>query len=93
MEKKIQPFLDEEGRVKQLPGKNQVRVAVYRYLGEKFEEGRNYTEKEVNGILTEWNTIGDYFILRRGLVDHGVLGRTADGADYWRIAVEKKPEC
>ena len=89
MKTKIAPFLDEDGRLKQMPSKNAVRVEMYEYLSGKFECGVKYTEKEVNKILIDWSTTGDYFILRRGLVDQGLLGRTADGSEYWRI---EKPE-
>ncbi len=84
MEKKIIHFLDEQGRVKQLPSKNSLRQEVFRYLGSKFEKDINYSEKEVNQILTNWSTIGDYFVLRRGLVDSQLLSRTADGSRYWK---------
>lgn len=62
------------------------RIPVLKYLAGKFEEGRIYTEKEINAIINEWHTFGDYFILRRLLVDHGLLGRTANGAEYWVVA-------
>lgn len=77
-------FLDEEGRLKQFPSKKTMRDAVLLYLHEKFEDGRDYTEKEVNAVLTEWSTIGDYFLLRRELVDSGLLGRTPNGGRYWK---------
>lgn len=92
MAQKIDPFLDEKGRVELLPGKSKTRLEIYRYLSGKFEMDKNYTEKEVNEIITQWNTIGDYFILRRGLVDHGFLGRTPNGASYWLIPQEEKEE-
>lgn len=84
MEIKIKQFLDNQGRLKQLPAKNRVRQEVFRYLSSKFEDNRIYKEKEVNEILTEWSTIGDYFILRRGLVDSQLLARMADGSQYWK---------
>ncbi len=79
----IERFLDEEGRLKQLPSKNNLQREVFSYLSSKFEADRKYTEKEVNQILTDWSTIGDYFILRRGLIDDGFLSRLADGSQYW----------
>ncbi len=84
MEKKIKYFLDKDEKVKQLPAKKGRREEVFRYLCSKFEDGVYYTEKEVNQILAKWNTIGDYFILRRGLVDSKMLLRTPDGSQYWK---------
>jgi len=86
MEKEIniQPFLDGEGKITQLPKKGKVRFAVLAYLAEKFEKDRDYTEREVNVVCNIWHTFGDYFLLRRELVDHGFLNRERDGSRYWR---------
>lgn len=84
MEVSIQPFLDEEGRLRQWPVKHAVQLAALSYLYEKFEVERDYTEKEVNAILTAWHTFGDYFLLRRGMVDEAFLMRVPDGSRYWR---------
>lgn len=80
----IDRFLDDRGKIAQLPVKRLSRVHVLAYLADKFETGRDYTEKEVNGICDEWHTFGDYFVLRRGLVDEGFLRRLPNGAKYWR---------
>ncbi|MCE5235442.1 MAG: DUF2087 domain-containing protein [Clostridiaceae bacterium] len=77
-------FLDAEGRVKQFPAKAAPRETVLSYLAEKFELGVDYKEREVNAVLTEWHTFGDYFILRRSLVEAGYLNRLNDGSRYWK---------
>ncbi len=84
----ISRFLDTSGKITQLSQKQSVRVATLCYLAEKFEGNRDYTEKEVNSICEEWHTFGDYFILRRELVDHGLLCREPDGSRYWKPVVE-----
>ncbi|MDD3168339.1 MAG: DUF2087 domain-containing protein [Eubacteriales bacterium] len=76
-------FLDED-RIRQLPVKGAHRLAVLRYLASKFETGKGYTEAQVNAIIDEWHTFGDYFILRRELVDSGLLKRLPNGSNYWR---------
>lgn len=58
--KNIKQFLDGQGRLKQIPSQNSVRQEAFRYLSSRFEAAKNYTEKEVNQILTQWSTIGDY---------------------------------
>jgi len=80
----ISPFLDEDGRIKNLPMKHAKRSAVLSCLSQKFEDNRSYTEKEVNSICDTWHTFNDYFILRRSLVDEGLLKRKSDGSCYWR---------
>lgn len=84
LEINLTPFLDEQGRVVQLPKKQLKRKAVLAYLAEKFEQGRIYTEKEVNAICEDWHTFQDYFLIRRSLVDGGFLRREKDGSAYWR---------
>jgi hypothetical protein len=83
MDININGFLDEQGRIKQIPVPLQKKLDVLAYLTEKFEPGRQYKEKEVNSIIQDWHTFNDYFILRRLLVDHRFLGRLADGTAYW----------
>ena len=80
----IKQFLNNSGKIIQLPQKEKIKVKVLRYLTEKFQEDRGYTEKEVNDVCSQWNTFGDFFLLRRELVDHGLLCREADGSSYWR---------
>ncbi len=88
----ISSFLDTEGKITQLSQKSKKRLATLSYLAEKFEIGRNYTEKEVNTICESWHTFGDYFILRRELVDNGLLLRELDGSRYWRPESEILPQ-
>ena len=80
----LKRFLDDEGRVKQLPKKRSMRVYVMDYLADKFEFDRDYTEHEVNALLSQWHTFEDFFILRRELIESGRMLRMRDGSRYWR---------
>ena len=88
LQPKISQFLDDEGRITQLPRKQKPRLAVLLYLSEKFEPEQAYTEQQVNAICGQWHTFGDYFLLRRELVDHHLLCRERDGSRYWRPAID-----
>jgi len=68
------------GRLKTIPVQRKKREVVLRYLAEKFEAGRTYTEQEVSFLLL--NHHEDYASLRREMVDTGLMGR-ANGI-YWR---------
>ncbi len=85
-EVKITGFLDNEGKIMQMPRKEKTRYAVLEYLSEKFATDTDYTQPQVNEICNQWHTFGDYFLLRRELVDYGFLGRKRDGYLYWRIS-------
>lgn len=88
----LRPFLDEDGRITQLPRRQKPRRALLEYLAAKFEPDTPYTEREVNALCNRWHTFGDYFLLRRELVDGGLLGREPDGSRYWRAEAET-PAC
>lgn len=85
----IAAFLDVEGKIKQWPAHDRSRLPVMDYLCSKFEEDRTYTEKEVNQIIDQRHTFGDYFLLRRSLIDYKFMTRTPNGSQYW---VVEKPE-
>ena len=86
--KKIAPFLNSEGKITQLPQKSSVRFAVLEVLAQQFEPERSYTEREVNDICEASHTFGDYFLIRRELIDYGLLCRKADGSSYWKAKGE-----
>lgn len=84
----ISAFIDEAGKVAQIPAPNRTKLPVLAYLASKFEEEQIYNEKEVNEIINQWHNFRDYFILRRLLVDYGFLARTPGGEKYWVIKKE-----
>ena len=86
----LKAFLDGDGKVKLFPQRRLARLAVLGYLAERFVPNRFYTEKEVNAILNAAHTFGDYFLLRRELVDHGLLCRTRDGSQYWKAPIREQ---
>jgi hypothetical protein len=88
----IKRFLDSAGKIVQLPQKHKMRYSVLEYLAEKFEPGYNYTETDVNAICNKWHIFGDYFVLRRELVDYGLLCRERDGSRYWRTVSKQNSE-
>ena len=60
------------------------RLLVLAYLAERFEPGREYAEREVNAILQQAHTFGDWALLRRELFDFGFVDREPDGSRYRR---------
>jgi hypothetical protein len=80
----IEKFIDEDGKIKQLPSKRELRCKVLEYLASKFSSDRDYTEKEINAILDHWHTFNDYFLLRRELIENKFLNRETDCSRYWK---------
>lgn len=70
-------------KLKAFPPKEKKKVVILTRIAEKFENGREYTEKEVNNIIKE--IFDDYTTLRRFLIMYGFIDRSQDGARYWKI--------
>jgi hypothetical protein len=78
----LRNFVDADGRIRELPAREAKRQLVLEYVASRFEMGREYPEKQVNGLLLE--LFDDYVTLRRFLVDDGLLAREA--GVYRRVA-------
>ena len=75
-------FLDGNGKLTAFPAKRKMKIYALLYLSDRFESGREYTEREVNDILLYWHTFADPATLRRELYDYGFLDRSPDGRSY-----------
>ncbi len=84
----LRSFLDRRERVTNWPSKQKDRLLVLDYLASKFEPNTEYTEREVNAIITRYHAYGDHATLRRKLYDYSYLHRTRDGSRYWRAEPE-----
>lgn len=73
-------FVTEDGRLAALPARAAKRRLVLAWVASRFELGRRYAEREVNGLLLP--VYDDVASLRRHLVDDGFLERKA--GVYWR---------
>jgi hypothetical protein len=76
----VRNFVAEDGRLRALPTREAKRLLVLEWVASRFDPGRRYAEKEVNGVL--FGVYDDVASLRRFLVDEGILTREA--GVYWR---------
>ena len=76
----MRDYFDGE-TLKQVPMQRKKRNVVLRWLAERFEQGRRYSEKEVNAIIKRHHE--DSAWLRRELVDGRLMRR--EGGMYWRV--------
>ena len=91
-EELLKSLLDGEGRIKVWPSKHARKDAAVRYLATKFEPVRIYTEKEVNEIIDRWHTFGDYFLLRRALIEMRLMERDRRGSQYTLVKQEERAQ-
>ena len=79
----IKRFMDGEGRITLFPAKKRNKIICLLYLAGKFEPDIIYTERQVNEIIDAHHTFQDKWLLRRELVNLGLLCRLTDGSRYW----------
>lgn len=79
-ERKVVGDFLEAGRLKEIPAHRTKRQIILRWLVRQFEEGRTYTEAEVNEIIKRYHP--DTATLRRELVGEKLMAR--ERGVYWR---------
>ena len=82
-------FVNARQQVIFIPSKHRVKLPVLQYLAAKTEPGRDYTERGITALLDSWLDGPDPDVARRLLIDEGLLGRTINGARYWRNSFEE----
>jgi hypothetical protein len=83
-------YTNQDGTLKMIPTKGKKIVAVLDYLILSFEKDIEFSERQVNDILRSY--FPDPTTLRRYLIDFGYLGRSRNGAHYWRIETQDSDE-
>jgi len=81
--KVVKNYTYPDGRLKDIPLQMKKLVAILKYVVRDFEFGACYSEKEVNEILEKYHI--DYALLRRELVEFGLMAREGGGGKYWRV--------
>ena len=72
-----------DGPLSTFPAREKRRLIVLKQIATRFSPVRVYSEKEVNSILSA--IYEDHVLLRRLLIDYGLLSRRYDGSEY-RVA-------
>ncbi|KAA3664405.1 MAG: DUF2087 domain-containing protein [Chloroflexi bacterium] len=80
-EAKVKKTFIKEGRLTAIPAREKKKKVLMYWLLQNFEFDREYPEKEVNEILTQFHP--DYAFWRRMMVDYGEMQRQR--GIYWRV--------
>lgn len=75
-------FLDKDGKIQCWPKRGEDKDAVAAYLAAHFQPGRVYSEKEVNAVIHARHSFCDHTLLRRELVERGLMRRSPDCREY-----------
>ena len=81
--KVIENYSLPNGRLKTIPPQRKKLEAILRYIIQTFEMEKRYSETQVNVILSRYHE--DTASLRRELIGFGLLQRTDDGTEYWKV--------
>jgi predicted transcriptional regulator len=79
----VEDYSLPDGRLKTIPAQRKKLEAILRYIVKAFEPGVQYSEKQVNEVLSRFHE--DTATLRRELVGYGLMGREGGGGEYWRV--------
>jgi hypothetical protein len=79
--KVLETFIAADGALKSIPASRKKRWAVLAWLVRQFEDGRRYTEAEINTRLLERHW--DSATLRREFIGYKMMAREA--GIYWRL--------
>jgi hypothetical protein len=69
------------GALTKFPPKEKQRLVVLREISKQLKKDDMYDEKELNQILKE--IYDDYALIRRYMIEYGLLDRKSDGSKYW----------
>lgn len=83
-EKLIKKYFPEElgGKLLTFSMQEKHKIVVLREIIKVFEEGRRYSERELNEILKNIYE-HDYVAIRRYLIEYGFMDRKKDCSEYW----------
>ena len=71
--KKVIDAFFEYGKLKSIPSQRKKERIVLEEIAKSFEPGREYTEREVNIIIADFNE--DFCTIRRDMISEGILTR------------------
>ncbi|MDR3372559.1 MAG: DUF2087 domain-containing protein [Ancalomicrobiaceae bacterium] len=84
--------IDRTGVLVRWPAKQSLQELCLWWLWAIFPARTDMDERAVNALIVRHHGFGDYALLRRSLVDLGLLWRTVDGRIYRRIERRPPPE-
>ena len=76
----LKTYSHRDGSLKSIPAQRKKREAILRHVVKSFKEGRRYSEKQANEILSNFHK--DTATLRRELVGYNMM--TRENNEYWR---------
>jgi hypothetical protein len=71
----------KDDKIVNIPRSEKKKIIILKYLSQKFQHNKKYTETEVNEIIKQMHE--DFAALRRYLIQYGFMDREDNGSNYW----------
>lgn len=88
----VQRFFDAAGRLARWPAKTGLQRLAVRALWAKLPARQSMSERQFSAVLDQLHGFGDAALLRRTMVELGLVTRSADCRDYQRVEAAPTPE-
>jgi hypothetical protein len=85
-------LFDRAGLLLRWPGKRGMEKTCLWVIWSRIPARQTFSEAQLNEVLNTLHSFGDHALVRRGLVDCGLMTRTADGREYRRVELEPSAE-
>jgi hypothetical protein len=86
---RVAGHFDAEGRLVRWPSRYGHQSLALWVLWSRLDAGTVYSEFDVSVIIRNNHLFGDHALVRRAMIDVGLVVRTTDGREYRRV--ERKP--
>ena len=86
---RVAGHFDEEGLLLRWPSRYGHQSLALWVLWSRLDAGTVYSEFDVSRVIRDNHRFGDHALVRRAMIDVGLLVRTPDGREYRRV--ERKP--
>ncbi|ACJ00068.1 DUF2087 domain-containing protein [Rhodospirillum centenum] len=85
-------YFGPQGRLARWPSKFSHQEPCLWVLWSRIPARRTFAEREVNALLAANHDFGDHALLRRELIDYGMMMRAVDGSAYRRVERQPPPD-
>ena len=89
---RVSRCFDPQGKLIRWPAKRSEQVPVLWALWSRLPSGVVHTEQQISGLLKAMHAFGDHALLRRELVELGLVSRTDDCREYRRVEQQVPPD-
>jgi hypothetical protein len=85
-------FFDDQGVLSTWPSRFAHQTLSQWVFWSRLPRGQTYDERQISALIKGWHAFGDHAIIRRAMVDAGMLERNQNGREYRRIEQVPPPE-